>query len=62
MSIRPLLTFLPQRGAGPPVRVGDRFRKANDPFGKAWEVMRIWTSVDALPQARQIGVVDAAVT
>jgi hypothetical protein len=38
----------------PPIKVGDRFMKANDQTRKVWEVSRLWTTVDGVPHARLI--------
>ncbi len=39
----------------PAIRIGDRFTKAGDRFGKVWEVSRIWIAVDGLLHARLTG-------
>jgi len=40
------------RRKAPPVQIGDRFVKAGDPPGRAWDVVRLWTTVDGVPHAR----------
>lgn len=49
---RAILNFLQQGWSTSPVRVGDRFRKVHDQFGKLWEVQRIWKTGDGLLHVR----------
>lgn len=34
------------------IDVNDRFNKADDPSGRVWVVVRLWTASDGLPHAR----------
>jgi hypothetical protein len=34
------------------IDVNDRFNKADDPSGRVWVVVRLWTATDGLPHAR----------
>ena len=34
------------------IQIGTRFVKVGDPYGKVWEVTRLWTTDDGLPHAR----------
>ena len=36
----------------PSVNIGDRFMKVGDQYGRAWTVMRLWTTLDGLPHVR----------
>lgn len=49
---RAFLQFLQQGWSASTVRVGDRFRKPHDQFGKVWEVTRVWKTGDGLLHVR----------
>jgi len=49
---RVFLQFLQQGWSASTVRVGDRFRKPSDQFGKVWEVTRVWKTGDGLLHVR----------
>lgn len=34
------------------VRIGERFVKAGDQFGRAWKVTRLWTTAVGIPHAQ----------
>lgn len=53
---RSFLQFLQWGWSVSAVKVGDRFRKPSDQFGKVWEVTRIWKTGDDLLHVRLVSL------